>query len=125
METINLINDFMHIAEVMVEKSNGKLRIACQEKSTTRGKDDEVGHFLKLNEERICRDIEDYGIQSVKDKLGHGIHDFLVVLPKVRADCPESYHEGLIALKKIGDKIFKGRILENWDRYFEPGSYFV
>ena len=125
METIDLTNNFMQIAEIMVEKSNGKLRIAYQEKSATLGKDAEVGHFLKLNDERIGLDLEEYGHQSINDKLGHGLPNFLVILPKLRADCPESYYAGLISLKKIGDKIFRRPILENWDRYFEPGSYFT
>jgi hypothetical protein len=35
---------------------------------------------------------------------------------KIKFDCPDSYKIGTKMLKKIGNNIFKDKILENWNK---------
>lgn len=114
----DLSKSFMQIAEVMVKESEGRLRIAYKEKSDTSGRDLEVKHFLKLNNERISLDIEEYVKLFKKDKFGYGLPQFLIALWKIRMDCPISYREGSILLRGVGNKVYKGKILDNWNFLF-------
>lgn len=117
-EASDLTNSFMQIAKVIVKNSNGKIRLAFREKDFSNYQDEEARHFLKLDNNRISKDIELYGHMSVNDKLGHGLPTFLLFLFNIRTDCPNSYIEGCKLLKEIGDNIFEDKILENWDRIF-------
>lgn len=121
-EVSDLTTDFMRIAEIIVKYSDGKIRLVFREKDYSNHQDEEAGHFLKLNDNRISKDIELYGQMSVNDKLGHGLPMFLLVLFNIRTDCPNSYKEGSKLLKEIGDNIFKDKILENWNRIFRLNS---
>lgn len=112
-------DDFMQIAKVMVQNSRGKLRLAYQEKSSSQIYDEEAQHFLKLNGVRVREDIETYGRNSIKDIDGHALPSFLFLIHEIRMDCPDSYYEGMLLLYKVGKKVFRSPILQNWDRIFQ------
>ena len=112
---VNFIVDFMPIARAMVRKSDGKIRLAYQEKNKSNFKDKEVGHFLKFNGERIGKDIEFYNAMSIKYTTGHALPDFFLILLKIKYDCPSSYSVGVVMIKKIGNSLFKDQLLENWN----------
>lgn len=121
METVKSVDfssDFIKIAKVIEQNSDGIIRIAHNEKSFSNEKDSSTGTFLKLNEKRIGKDLEVYGQMSRTDKLGHGLPEFLLILFNIRIDCPKSYREATPMLKKIVDELFEDKILENWNRLF-------
>jgi len=117
METIDE-NVFIFILDAIVKVSPDSLRIAYKEKDKSPSLDDEAGHFLKLNEERIGMDIEKYILMS-KKFIFYGLPDFFIVLLKIKADCPDAYRVGSKILKKVGQKVFDGKILSNWNKMFK------
>lgn len=118
MENIDLTDDFMRIAKVIVENSGGKIRLAFGEKSNSLLEDKEVQHFLKLNEKRIGEDIEYYGSVSVKNNIGHALPELYFLIKEIKTDCPLSYTEAISLIQEVGNKIFEGDILVNWNRMF-------
>jgi hypothetical protein len=73
LKEVDFTNNFMLIAKAMVKKSKGKIRLAYKEKNNSISIDEESLHFLKLNEERIGKDIEFYGVKSKEWKVGHAL----------------------------------------------------
>lgn len=115
----HFIVDFMPIAYAIVEKSDGRIRLAYKEKDKSRFKDAEVKHFLKFDEERIGKDIEFYSINSIVHTVGHALPDFFILLLKIKYECPQSYSIGVKMIKEIGDNLFKDEILKNWDNLLQ------
>jgi len=119
MENIDLTNDFMQIAKVIVENSEGKIRLAFGEKSNSLFEDKEAQHFLKLHEKRIREDIEYYGLISTKDNIGHALPELYFLIKDIRMDCPLSYAKAIYLIQEIGNQIFEEEILINWNRMFK------
>jgi len=117
-QSIDFNNIFMLISESMVKSSPERLRIAYKEKNKSTSLDEEVEHFLKLDGERISKDIEIY-VSLSKKYVFHALPDFFLVLLKVKKECPEAYRIGARRLKRFGKKFFEGKTLENWDKMFK------
>jgi hypothetical protein len=110
-------DDFMAIAKVMAEKSNGKIRIAHNEKDDSTDKEPEAAHFIKLNEKRISRDIELYRLMiSVSEH--QALADFIDPILAIKIDCPESFQEAASMLQELGKKVFTDTLLIDWNSLF-------
>lgn len=114
-----LADNFMLIAKAMVASSSDMLRVAYREKDKSSSLDEETGHFLKLENKRIGQDIEIY-ISMSKNFNFYGLPDFFLILTKIKYSCPESYKIGAEMLEKVGNTIFEGEILKNWNLLFKP-----
>ena len=111
-------DDFIKIAEAMVEKSEGKLRLAFNEDEKTSEPKATGIHFLKLNEKRIGQSMELYGQRAMlfQDVT---LPDFFEVLLSIKMDCEESYKVGSKMLRELGELAYKGELLKKWNAIFE------
>lgn len=62
-EKQQIIDRMIEISQVAADNSDGKLRLAFNEKDETTDVD-KTGHFFKLDEKRVCRDFELYSFDS-------------------------------------------------------------
>lgn len=110
--------DFIKIAEAMVEKSGGRLRLAFNEDEKTSEPKATGVHFLKLNEKRVGQSMELYGQRAMlfQDVT---LPDFFEVLLFIKIDCIESYNIGSKMLKDLGELVYKGELLKKWNALFE------
>ncbi len=117
--------NLLRIAELAVERSDGRLRIVYNEEAETEEFDDSAQRFLKLDDKRLGRDIELYDWMG-SDLIGWGqtLPTFLSeVLGQFAEDLPESYAIASEELKKLGETIYKGKLLDKWRKLFqEPSS---
>ena len=108
---------FLQLATIITEHSSGKIRIAFNEKDSSKEQDLEAAHFLKLNEQRIGRDMELYGLMSVASPQ-NALIDFLELIMFIKNECKESYEQANPILKELGTKVFTGETLEKWNYLF-------
>lgn len=112
--------ELLKIAELAVQHSDGRLRLAYNEKDEsdefTRG----AGRFLKLDGKRIGRDIEQYGFfgDSVAG-WGEALVMFLeeVLLP-FKNGLPKSYTKAAEALRTLGESVYPEDMLQQWRDLF-------
>ncbi len=110
-------DDFLQLAKIIAEASNGKIRIAFNEQNESTIKDEQAAHFLKLNGKRVGRDMEVYGLMA-KFSQENALVEFLELLVFVKEECLVSYQKASIALKDLGTKVFKEDLLEDWNKLF-------
>lgn len=111
-------DDFLQIAKIIAENSNGKIRIAFNEQDESTEKDEGAAHFLKLNEKRLGRDMELYGFRA-KVSPESAPADFLELVFALKEECPQSYQKASIALKELGVKVYTGDVLDEWNKLFD------
>jgi hypothetical protein len=101
----------LNVAKIAVRHSGGRLRLAC----------DGGDHFLKLDGERIGRDIEFY------EDFGDTTQGWQVALLKfssdifmrVKAELPEKSHtEAGKALLLLGESVFPEDLIAHWKNIF-------
>lgn len=108
------------IADAIVLHSEGRIRLAFNEKDRTSECDPEAAHFLKLNEVRLGRDLEVYKFMGRMMGWEFPILHFLeeVVLP-LKSNAHESYTKASEALRELGEKLFPEERLADWRAIFE------
>lgn len=110
-------DDFLDIGKVIAENSGGKIRIAFNEEDDSMQKNVEAAHFLKVKEKRLGRDLELYAFMA-EISPEQAPADFIDVVIAIKNDYPESYQKASVLLKKLGEKVYEGKILEEWNTLF-------
>lgn len=112
-------DDFHQLAKTIAAFSGGKIRIAFNKADDSTAQDKEAGHFLKLNEERVARDIQVYGIMA-KVSPEEALPSFLgEVLIPIKIECPESYEKAAVQLKEMGLRVYTEDIINDWNGLFD------
>lgn len=111
-------DDFLRIANTIVEFSSGKVRLAFNESDDSKKEEKEAANFLKLNEKRIGRDMEVYDIMALVAPE-QALVDFLELLFSIKKECPQSYEKASAQLKELGSKVYEGDILNDWNGLFD------
>lgn len=112
MENIDLTDNFMRIAKVIAEESQGKIFLEQYKGPYNH-------HYLRLQSgEKIGKNIEEYGLLSRTDSLGHGLPYFYFLIHDIKIDCPLSYEKAISLIQEVGNKVFEGDVLINWNRMF-------
>lgn len=94
-------DELMMIAEKLTSSSDGRLRLAFNEDDGTTAKVADAAHFLKLDGQRIGRDIELYGFLGKVGGNAVALTDFLesVILPLEQI--PTAFQIGLRELADL------------------------
>jgi hypothetical protein len=119
--------ELLKIAELTAEASEGRLRIAIHEEDESEELDYSGGRFLKLDGKRLGRDIETYDFMGDIQEMGGWqavLPMFLEeVLLQVQEDLPESYAVASQRLQALGELVYKGKQLEEWNELFKESEY--
>lgn len=112
--------DLLKIAEVAVQYSDGRLRLAFNEEDDSEDFVGGAARFLKLDGKRLGRDIELYGfmddsIAGWQQTLAMFLEEILLPLKSV---LPESYTKAGEALRTLGESIYPDNILQQWRDLF-------
>lgn len=112
-------DDFHRLAKTIAAFSGGKIRIAFKGEDDSTAPDKEAGHFLKLNEVRVARDIQVYGLMA-KISPEEALPSFLgEVLIPIKIQCPESYEKAAVQLKEMGLRVYTEDIINGWNGLFD------
>ncbi len=112
-------DDFHELAKIIAAFSGGKIRIAFKEEDDSTTQNKEAGHFLKLNEKRLARDIPVYGIMA-KASPEQALPNFLgEVLFPIENECPESFEKAAFQLKEMGLRVYADDFINDWNKLFE------
>lgn len=105
------------LAKALATASPEVLRVAHNEddKTTVAAKD--AAHFLKLNEERLGRDLEVYAflgesLEGWPSTLARFLEE--VVLP-LKQSAPSAYAVACEKLKEMGKKVYTADIQPQWE----------
>lgn len=113
--------ELLKIAEVAVQHSAGRLRLAFNEKDDSEEFLGSAARFLKLDGKRLGRDIEIYSF--INDTLTNGWGQTLVmfleeiILP-LKSTLPESYAKGGELLKSLGESVYPENVIQSWRDLF-------
>lgn len=112
--------ELLKIAEIAVQHSGDRLRLAFNEEDASKEFVGGAAHFLKLDGKRIGRDIELYGfigddIAGWQQVLAMFLEE--IVLP-LKSVLPKSYAEAGEALKTLGESAYPENILQQWHDLF-------
>lgn len=113
--------ELLKIAELAAKASEGRLRVAAHEQGNSEEVDYAGNRFLKLDGKRLGRDVEMY------DFMGSGPVGWEGTLPMVleevilplKKELPESYAIASERLKRLGETVYEGDILNSWNGLFE------
>ncbi|OGF66408.1 hypothetical protein A3I27_00595 [Candidatus Giovannonibacteria bacterium RIFCSPLOWO2_02_FULL_43_11b] len=95
-------DEFMKIAKLAVRHSGGQLRLAYQEQNASK-KHMRVGHFLKLDQERLGADIETYSaLVTTRGWEPVLVKFFNDVLLQIEKRLPKAYEKATEALHGLG-----------------------
>ncbi|MEK7464740.1 MAG: hypothetical protein AAB617_03105 [Patescibacteria group bacterium] len=112
--------ELLKVAEIAVQHSGGRLRLAFNEEDKSEGFVGSAARFLKLDGKRFGRDIELYGFMG--DDIA-GWQETLVmfleeILLPLKGELPESYVKAGEALRTFGEKVYPENILQWWRDLF-------
>lgn len=112
-----LRQELIVLASALASASPGVLRVAHNEENKTTDVVKDAGHFLKLNEQRLGRDLELYGFMGEKvmgwpTALTHFLAE--VVLP-LKGVAPASYTLACERLKEMGKKVYSPEMQVKWE----------
>lgn len=112
--------ELLGIAEIAVQHSDGRLRLAFNEDDASEEFIGSAGRFLKLDGQRIGRDIELYGFlgDEIVDWQQTLVMFFEEIILPIRGVLPESYTNAGEALKTLGDSVYSGYRLKLWRKMF-------
>jgi|WetSurMetagenome_2_1015567.scaffolds.fasta_scaffold54768_3 hypothetical protein len=113
--------ELLQMAEAAVAISDGRLRLVHNQEDNSEKLEREAARFLKLDGHRLGRDIELY------DFMGRGPVGWEGTLPMIleevilplRKELPKSYETASEKLKKMGEPVYKGDILNSWNELFK------
>lgn len=112
--------ELLKIAEIAVQYSGGRLRLAFNEEDENKEFVGGAARFLKLDEKRLGRDIELYGFMG-DDIVGwqQVLAMFLqeILLP-LKSKLPKSYAKAGEALRKLGESVYPENMLRQWRDLF-------
>ena len=111
----------LQIAEAAAGVSEGRLCLAHNQEDDSGKVALDAARFLKFDSKRLGRDVEMY------DFMGRGLVGWEGTLPMVleevilplKKELPESYAIASEKLKKLGETVYKGNILNSWNDLFK------
>lgn len=112
-----LRQELIDLATALATAESQVLRVAYKEESETTDAAAGAAHFLKLNERRLGRDLEQYGFMGASIMGWQGtLVLFLeeVVLPLEKA-APTSYVVACEKLKEIGKQVYPTDLQADWE----------
>lgn len=112
-----LRQELIDLANALVAISPEVLRVAHNEDDKTTSVVKDVAHFLKLNEQRLGRDLELYSFMGDKLEGWEGtLVRFLeeVVLP-LKSVAPVAYKVACEKLKEMGKKVYPADLQAQWE----------
>lgn len=100
--------ELLRIAEIAVQHSGGRLRLAYNEEDSSEKYSRSAARFLKLDGRRIGRDIELYGFMgdSIMGWEQALLAFFGEVLFWFKGKLPKSYEEAAKVLLKLGESVY-------------------
>jgi hypothetical protein len=112
--------ELLRIAEVAVQHSGERLRLAHNEDDASENFVADAAHFIKFDGKRVGRDVELYGMMG---ELVEGWQSTLVrfleeVLMPLKRELPESYAKAGEALRILGESVYPAEILQDWRGIF-------
>ena len=102
----------------MVNVSEGRLRIAFKEADNSKKEEPEAAHFLKIDEQRLGRDLELYDLLTLVGGPEQSLADFVNVVLVLKEKLPKSYEVGSQMLKDLGLKVYPVDLQKNWLEIF-------
>ncbi len=117
-------NRFLTVALLWAKASAGRIRVAINEKDTTRDFDDEAQEHLKIAERRVGRDFRLYAMLEAAGP-GQGLGDFATVALAVRNAEPAAFDTVLPSLLAMGeglDEDAQRAWIEIWDDFEEADA---
>lgn len=113
--------ELLCMAEAAAEASEGRLRLVHHEQDDSEDIAYGAARFLKFDGRRLGRDIELY------EFMGEGPAGWESTLPMVleevvfllQNELPISYGKASQELKTIGEEVYKGEVLDAWERFFQ------
>jgi hypothetical protein len=117
--------ELLKIAEAAVEASEGRIRMAAHEEDESEEFDYSGGRFLKFDGVRLGRDIETYDFMGDITEMGgwNAVLPMFLdeVLFEIEEELPESYVAASQRLQALGESVYKGKRLKEWNQLFrEP-----
>lgn len=107
-------------AEIAVQHSGGRLRIAHNEEDISKGADKEAAHFLKLDGRRLGRDVELYAWMMELQGDAATLADYIMeVLIPVEQAIPEAGRHMAVFLKAEGRAFVPPEHVEAWNGLFK------
>ena len=112
--------ELLKVAEIAVQHSGGRLRLAFNEEDET---DEFVGNaarFFKFDEKRLGRDIELYGFMG-DDLIGWEEVLFMFLMETIfpiKNELPDSYNKASEALRTLGESVYSADIIQKWRNLF-------
>ena len=112
--------ELLKIAELAVQHSGGRLRLAFNEEDESEDFVGGAARFLKLDGKRLGRDIELYGfmgddIAGWQQTLAMFLEEILLPL---KSELTKSYAEAGEALRTLGESVYPENILQQWRDLF-------
>lgn len=109
--------DLMAITKSLAEMTD-RLELVCQEEDDSKDFAEDANYFLKLDGKRLGRDIKLYEFFG-NEIMGweRGLVFFLeeVILPLQPQGLTNCYKMGIEALDKLGQQVYTGKKLKEWD----------
>ncbi|MCJ7792802.1 MAG: hypothetical protein MUP45_02395 [Candidatus Marinimicrobia bacterium] len=115
----------MEIAQIVVDNSEGRARLAFQEEDGRTDKVIEAAHFIKVDGKRVGRDIELYGfLGDAAIGWKQTFVEFLSeVLKPIRSlGLAQSYTAAGERLRQLGHEVYEPKLLDRWDDLFPPSD---
>ncbi len=111
--------ELLRIAEIAVQYSGGRLRLAFNEEDDTEKFVGDAARFLKFDGNRLGRDIELYGFMGDISGWQQPLAMFFeeVLLP-FKSLLSESYDKAGEALRTLGESVYPENILQQWRDLF-------
>ena len=104
------------LSEAIVDTAPEVLRYAHNEADATTEVDEEAAHFIKVNGERLGRDIELYGFMARVAGSQMALANFLgeVVMP-LKELAPRAYALACEKLIDLGKKVYPVEMQKSWE----------
>ncbi len=119
-ESVDLSARLLAIAAKVVDAADGRVRLAHNEEDSTSDAQPEAAHFLKVDGERLGRDIEVYAFMGRVDRDITAVADFLggVALPLDDVLDPKAHAAIMADVEQLGADVCPEELLEGWRGLF-------
>lgn len=112
--------ELLKIAEIAVQHSSGRLRLAFNEEDESEEFVGSAARFLKLDGKRLGRDIELYGfmgdaIAGWQETLAMFLEEILF---PIKSKLPKSYAMAGEMLRTLGESVYPKKIIQKWRDLF-------
>jgi hypothetical protein len=120
-EQKDVLTELLKIIGDAIQHSNSRLRLAKSEQDNSTKSEPEAGHFLKLDEKRLGRDIALYSFMG-NEVIGWErtlLMMFEEILIPLRLAVPESYKAASKPFCELGEFVYPEKFVEEWRHLFD------